>query len=55
LAELDLVMKDILDIEEEMILNEATVNELHQQLAQGQVIVSNVRPAFLTSASTPYL
>jgi len=35
-------MKDILDIEEEMILNEATVSDLHQQLAQGAVIVSGI-------------
>jgi hypothetical protein len=35
-------MKDILDIEEEMILNEATVSDLHQQLAQGAVVVSDV-------------
>jgi hypothetical protein len=36
-------MKDILDIEEEMIINEATVSDLHQRLAQGDVIVSAVR------------
>lgn len=33
-------MKDILDIEEEMILHEATVNDLYQQLCQGTPIVS---------------
>lgn len=42
LAELDVIMKDILDVEEEMILHEATVNELYQQLCQGNPIVSLV-------------
>jgi hypothetical protein len=35
-------MKEILDIEEEMALNEATVSDLHQQLAQGAVVVSGI-------------
>ena len=46
-------MKDILDIEEEMILHEATVSDLHQQLAQGVVIVSGIRHAFLTLTLSP--
>ena len=33
-------MKDILDIEEEMIINEATVDDLYQQLCQGVPIAS---------------
>jgi hypothetical protein len=53
LAELDLVMKDILDIEEEMILNEATVSELHQQLAKGDVIVSDISLLALLWLSLP--
>lgn len=35
-------MKDMLDIEEEMIINEATVSDLHQRLAQDGAIVSAV-------------
>jgi len=46
-------MKDILDIEEEMIINEATVSDLHQQLAQGTIIVSGIRPALLTFILSP--
>lgn len=40
LDELDGVMKNILDIEEEMVLNEGTIDSLYQQLNKGLAIVS---------------
>jgi hypothetical protein len=39
LTELDLIMKNLIDIEAEMQSHEKTVNEIYQKVAQGEAIV----------------
>lgn len=46
-------MKDILDIEEEMILNEDSVNDLYQQLHTGVPVVGPVQQLYRALNNIP--
>lgn len=40
LAELDRIMKELVDIDEEMLAHEKAIGNIHQNVAQGELIVS---------------
>jgi hypothetical protein len=42
LADLDIIMKELIDIDEEMVAHEQTVDEIYQKLVQGERIVRAV-------------
>lgn len=47
-TQLDLIMKDLLDIESEMQFHSQSINDIHQKIALGEKIVSCL--VFLSSA-----